>query len=55
MSCPLSSIKTLSSLFSASSRAENIPAGPAPTIITSYFNGIIPWNPNLDAATKIYF
>jgi hypothetical protein len=27
--------------FSVSSSAENMPAGPAPMIITSYFNGVV--------------
>jgi hypothetical protein len=45
MSGPLSSMRTLMLFFSVSSRAENIPAGPAPTIITSYFNEFIPLKP----------
>jgi hypothetical protein len=32
-----------------------MPAGPAPTMITSYFKGHCPpWNPKLDVITGIY-
>ena len=41
MSGPLSSMRMFSLFFSVSSMAENIPAGPAPTIITSYFKECI--------------
>jgi hypothetical protein len=35
-------MRMLMLFFSVSSKAEKIPAGPAPTIITSYFTELLP-------------
>src|SRR3972149_3950966 len=47
MSGPLSRMSTLRLFFSVSSSAENMPAGPAPTMITSYFKGYCPLEPKV--------
>jgi hypothetical protein len=54
MSGPLSNISKFRFAFSVSSRAENMPAGPAPTIITSNCNGVSSKDPNLHVITVIY-
>ena len=56
MSGPLSSMSMLSLFFCVSSMAEKMPAGPAPTIITSYFKGcVLLWNPEVSVVGCIYF